>query len=296
MPTSVVQQSILYGNKVESIERSLESIARAALLGRQFGIDEYTVSYGDSSPVPSLSTQQLKSFRERFPALNIGYDFFNTNLGSAGGHNRLAASATADFILIQNPDVIPSPRLLENLVAPFSNPSVGMVEAKQLPIEHPKEYDPVTGDTSWASTACAIVRRDTFERLAGFDSETFFLYCDDVDFSWRVKELGLRVIFQPSAIVFHDKRLTQSGTWKTTPTEQYYSAEAALLLSYKWSREDLTEKILDSFSKSSEPFYAKAAAEFRRRQGENLLPAKRDFNHLIAQFINGNYAQHRYAL
>ncbi|SFJ55418.1 hypothetical protein SAMN04515648_4578 [Phyllobacterium sp. CL33Tsu] len=296
MPTSVVQQSILYGNKVESIERSLESIARAALLGRQFGIDEYTVSYGDSSPVPSLSTQQLKSFRERFPALNITYDFFNTNLGSAGGHNRLAASATADFILIQNPDVIPSPRLLENLVAPFSNPSVGMVEAKQLPIEHPKEYDPVTGDTSWASTACAIVRRDTFERLAGFDSETFFLYCDDVDFSWRVKELGLRVIFQPSAIVFHDKRLTQSGTWKTTPTEQYYSAEAALLLSYKWSRQDLTEKILDSFSKSSEPFYTKAAAEFRRRQGENLLPAKRDSNHLIAQFINGNYAQHRYAL
>ncbi|UXN66769.1 glycosyltransferase family 2 protein (plasmid) [Phyllobacterium sp. A18/5-2] len=233
---------------------------------------------------------------EKFPQITIKYEHFGANLGSAGGHNKLAASATSDFLLVQNPDVVPSPRLLENLISRFVDKSVGLVEAKQLPIEHPKEYDETTGDTSWASTASALVHRDTFERLNGFDDDTFFLYCDDVDFSWRVREVGLRVVYQPSAVVFHDKRLTMDGTWQTNASERYYSAEAALLLTYKWSRQDLTEAVLNDFSTSGDEFQKKAAREFERRRAANALPSQRDPEHKIAQFINGNYAKHRYAL
>ncbi|RCW80155.1 glycosyltransferase family 2 protein [Phyllobacterium bourgognense] len=296
MPVSVQQQSVLFNNEFDSISRSLDSIDRAAQLGREFGITETSVAYGDSSPHPCLSEEQLAALREKFQNITISYDFFGANLGSAAGHNRLAVAGTSDFILVQNPDIVPSPRLLENLIAPFANKSIGFVEAKQLPIEHPKDYDEATGDTSWASTASAMVHRDTFERLSGFDADTFFLYCDDVDFSWRVREFGLRVIFQPSAVVFHDKRLSSEGAWQTTSTERYYSAEAALLLTHKWSRSDLTEHIVKDFLLTGDEFQKKAVTEFEHRKSANTLPAQRDPNHKIAQFINGNYAKHRYFL
>ncbi|WP_284270209.1 glycosyltransferase [Mesorhizobium huakuii] len=296
MPISIQQQSVIYRTDIYAIERSLESIARAAELAVPFGVSEFCLVYGDSSPDPCLTDDQISVLRNRFSNITIKYDFFNGNLGSAGGHNRLAAAATADFILIQNPDVVPAPRLLENLIAPFSDKGIGMVEAKQIPIEHPKEYDTQTGDTSWASTACAIVRRDTYERIGGFDAKTFFLYCDDVDFSWRVRELGLRVVFQPSAVAFHDKRLSTQGGWQPSSSERFYSAEAALLLTYKWSREDLTEKILEDFLQHGDEFQKKAVVEFNERKERGLLPKQRDQSRAVAQFVDGNYAKHRYAI
>src|SRR5690606_12759794 len=119
-------------------------------------------------------------------------------------------------------------------------PGVGLVEAKQIPIEHPKDFDPETGETSWASTACAMGPLEVFREIDGFDADSFFLYGDDVDFSWRVRLAGYKVIHQSSAFVFHDKRLSHEGRWMSSPAEQYYSAEATLLLTYKWSRSDLT--------------------------------------------------------
>jgi GT2 family glycosyltransferase len=228
--------------------------------------------------------------------LTIGYDFFDGNIGSAAGHNRLAARADADFLLVQNPDVVDSPRLLENLLEPFSRPGVGMAEAKQLPIEHPKDYHPQSGETSWASTACAMVPLQLFRELNGFDAETFFLYCDDVDFSWRVRLTGYKVIFQPGAIVFHDKRLSPEGQWQPSSSERYYSAEAALLLAHKWSRPRLVGNILADFEKSEDENLRSAARVYRERGEEHRLPEAIDNNHKIGQFIGIFYAKHRFSL
>ena len=141
----------------------------------------------------------------------------------------MSKSNGADIFLIQNPDVIVAPRLIEIMVTEFNRPGVGMVEAKQLPIEHPKDYDPQTGETGWATTACTMIPAPLFRELNGFDAESFFLYCDDVDFSWRVRLSGLKVIFQPAAVAFHDKRLTREGRWVATASERYYCLEAVAL-------------------------------------------------------------------
>ncbi len=142
---------------------------------------------------------------------DFSYQFFGENLGSAKGHNELAKDASADFLLILNPDIVVSPRFLQHLVSSFKDESTGIAEGKQIPIEHPKDYDIRTGETSWASTACAMTPTHLFHKLGGFDSETFFLYCDDVDYSWRVREAGFKVIFVPAAVVFHDKRIGAEG-------------------------------------------------------------------------------------
>lgn len=52
------------------------------------------------------------------------------------------------------------------------------------------------------STAGALIRRDVFEELGGFDSE-LALFRDDVDFGWRARVAGHAVIVVTDAVVFH---------------------------------------------------------------------------------------------
>ena len=297
-PASVTVQSVLYGNRLEDIERSAASLARAADLAIGSGAcSSVSLRLGDCSPLPCLAPAELAALRSRHgEALAIDYEFFGTNLGSAAGHNRLAEGLDVDFVLIRNPDVVVCPRLFESMLATFALPRVGIVEAKQLPIEHPKDYDPVTGETVWATTACALVPMPLFRELGGFDAESFFLYCDDVDFSWRVRERGLKVIYQADAVVFHDKRLSDDAHWQPSAAERYYSAEAALMLAHKWSRADLVERWLRDFGASDSADLRRARESYERRAAAGKLPAPRDAAHRIGVFHGVHYARHRFAL
>jgi GT2 family glycosyltransferase len=254
------------------------------------------VSYGDTSSGRCLSEESVRKIEKRFSTtFDFEYEFFGKNLGSARGHNTLAAKADADYLLILNPDVIVSPRVLENMLYAFGDPATGMVEGKQLPIEHPKDYDPKTGETGWATTAVALTPLALFRDLDGFDAESFFLYCDDVDYSWRVREGGYKVIFAPHAVVFHDKRISPEGAWQPGNAERLYSAEAALMMAHKWSRPDLVEKISIYFRDGNE-FERAALEKYEKMKTEGTLPTPRDPDHRIGEFVGHLYATHRYAL
>jgi GT2 family glycosyltransferase len=53
-----------------------------------------------------------------------------------------------------------------------------------------------------ASAGCCIVRREVFNQVGGFDPD-YFIYDDDTDLSLRVRLLGYRILFVPSAVVIH---------------------------------------------------------------------------------------------
>ncbi len=290
-------QSILYGLSIKEVGRTIESLRRGFDLAHADGVLERLRFFmGDTSAEPCLSDEELEKVKEKYgDFIEIDYHFFDKNVGSAAGHNFLAEDADTDYLMILNPDVVISPRLLQRMIAPFQSGAVGMTEAKQLPIEHPKDYDARTGETSWATTACAITPTNLFRQLEGFDSESFFLYCDDVDYSWRVREAGKKVIFLPDAVAFHDKRVSQSGSWQPSSAEVYYSAQAALLMAYKWSNEKLLNKILSFYENGSEQERA-AFDHFQTKREENKLPEQRDRSHKIATFEGFLYAKHRYAL
>jgi len=54
----------------------------------------------------------------------------------------------------------------------------------------------------WVPGAFALIRRELFQRLGGFD-ERFFLYYEEVDLCRRVREAGLRVQYWPELRVQH---------------------------------------------------------------------------------------------
>lgn len=61
---------------------------------------------------------------------------------------------------------------------------------------------PVERQVDWLSGACLLVRADTFRGVGGFD-EGYFMYFEDVDLAWRLRELGLGARFVPAATITH---------------------------------------------------------------------------------------------
>jgi GT2 family glycosyltransferase len=297
-PASLQVQSVLYGNAVADLDRSLDALARSVELARERGVlDRVLVAYGDCSDSPTFTDADIAARSARLAASGVEalrYTVFGENLGSAEGNNRLWADLDTDLVLILNPDTVVAPDTLVELVAPLRRPGVGLVDGRQLPIEHPKDYDPVTGETSWASGACSMVPLSVVREIGGYDSRSFFLYCDDVDFSWRVRLAGHRVVHQPTARVFHDKRLGRDGSWSVGAAEEYWSAEGALVLAHKYSRPARVAEIRrDLLAHGTEP-QRRAVADFDRRDAEGRLPVPIDRDHAVGQFVAGNYARHRY--
>ena len=289
--------SVLYGNDEPAIERLVAAASHTCRRARAAGlVERVTYAIGDSSRTPAVSDALRDRIVERAArdGVELTYEFYDANLGSAEGNNHLWRGVDADFFLMVNPDIYCAPDLATNLLRRLiDDPGVGIAEARQLPFDHPKAHDEETGATGWASMACCLIRGEALRQVGEMDSKTFFLYCDDVDFSWRTRLAGWRLAFTPTAVAFHDKRLAPSGAVAASDAEHYYAAEAALLLTYKYSREDITEHFLNVFKKST-AHHRKARQEFLSRRAAGTLPAQLDPGHTVAEFVDGNYARHRF--
>lgn len=290
-------QTVLFRNEPVELWRLLHGLAAAATRAVEAGVvGAVEWAMGDCSPVPVLQAADAEAMAlDAGDALrSVSYEFFDENLGSSGGHNRLAAGHPSDLLVTLNPDTYPSPLVFVEMVGALADETVGIAEARQLPLEHPKAYDPVAGDTSWASTCCIVVRRAIFDELGGFDHDTFPLYCDDVDFSWRVRALGHRVVVAPFATVFHDKRPRHDGVWPASDVEVYHSTLGRLMLATRWDRPDILEETIDWIEANGAPMQEQALADYRARALEGRVPAAVPDAAAVAEFIGGEYAVHRF--
>lgn len=54
----------------------------------------------------------------------------------------------------------------------------------------------------WVSGGCMLIKRSLFEKLQGFD-EHFFMYIEDMELCYRIKQLGYGIIYYPHFAVIH---------------------------------------------------------------------------------------------
>jgi hypothetical protein len=186
----------------------------------------------------------LSDLGRRF-GFTYDYTFFNENTGTARGQNRLASAHPAQWQFVTNPDVVFGGTCLAQMWQFTEASHVGIVEARQLPLEKMRDYDPVTGLTSWADGSCSLVRGDLWRSLGGYD-ETFFLYGDDVDMSWRARLAGYDIVHVSAARVFHDKRVGTSRHDVVAPHEVHYSALASYLMARKWGTDDDVARVREN--------------------------------------------------
>jgi GT2 family glycosyltransferase len=150
------------------------------------------------------------------------------NMGYGVAHNRLAAQAFADgaeFYLCLNQDGMLRHDAVRNLIEFQDEDS--LVELRQFPREHPKPYDPLTGHSPWCSGASLCIPAKIFEKTGGFDPN-IFMYCEDVDLSWRARAAGFATKVCHSAVFMHDVREQKSREMVRL------MLESARYLAYKW--------------------------------------------------------------
>jgi GT2 family glycosyltransferase len=159
------------------------------------------------------------------------------NRGFAASNNRGIEAASAEFVLLLNPDAELRPGALDALVAAagaapraaivgalIENPD-GTVQAesygrfptllRQIGARFRRLGNRLAGnaaqspprpahviDVDWVTGAGMLVRRAAIDEVGGLD-EGYFLYYEDVDWAHRMKDAGWRVLVEPRAVVVH---------------------------------------------------------------------------------------------
>ncbi len=83
------------------------------------------------------------------------------------------------------------------------NPRFAQYNLTYLPEDQETEVDSVVG-------AFMLVRREALE-AAGLLDESFFMYGEDLDWAFRIKQAGWRIWYYPQVIVYHHKGAASRG-------------------------------------------------------------------------------------
>ncbi len=151
--------------------------------------------------------------------------------GFGANHNAAFALSKGRYFCVLNPDVRlrgdPFPLLRSDLgdkgtgvVAPRVVSPAGVAEDNARPfptivsLARKALFGAAANDRAgpgppeapdWVAGMFMLFRRDTFERVGGFD-DRFFLYYEDVDICARLRQAGYAVRIEPGVTVIHDAR------------------------------------------------------------------------------------------
>ncbi len=168
------------------------SLRRIRIIVRDNGSSDGTVNW-----LQSYSAQNQDVYGDFL--IEIG-----ANVGFGQGHNANLEKCRSPFFLVTNVDLEFEVNTLTTLLAEAEAdpPEVALWECRQKPFEHPKHYNPVTGDTLWSSSACAMFRTEALQRVNGYEPR-LFMYGEDVELSYRLRDYGYRLRYVAKATVWH---------------------------------------------------------------------------------------------
>lgn len=169
---------------------------------------------------------------------------FPENRGFGEAMNAGAAIASGEFLILLNNDTEPSPGLLAELVVCLrSDPSFGIVIPRVTQAGLRVNVFP-TADTSrgpealekfgqYPSGVCYAMRKDFFDALGGFDTETYKLAsAEDADLCYKVWDAGREVVIHHGLCLKH----LGAGTSSNLPDKMSIWRRNAKLFEQKWKR------------------------------------------------------------
>jgi GT2 family glycosyltransferase len=199
----------------------------------------------------------LDMVKQEFPQVKIIAN--NANLGFSKGNNVAIMQAVGRHILLLNSDTIVKPDAFTKMVAKadssanigalgpkillpngeldpsarrnFPNPANAFLRLFGLkrfsnynvsgPIDQEMEVEAIMG-------ACMLVPRQVVDKVGMLD-EQFFFYGEDLDWCFRIKQAGYKIIYYPPAEILHIK----SASSKHIPFKIVKVAYTAMKIFYK---------------------------------------------------------------
>ncbi|MEJ2507345.1 MAG: glycosyltransferase, partial [Ignavibacteriaceae bacterium] len=179
--------------------------------------------------------------KEKFPSVKLIENQSNVGFGIA--NNQALKMANGEFLLLINPDAVVSEDTFDKMIFFFKkNPDAGLAGCKilnpdgtlqlacrrsfpgpwtsfckvtglsnlfpgsklfarynltYLDIDQTYEVDAISG-------SFMMMRREVYEKVGGFD-EHFFMYGEDLDLSYRIKQAGYKVFYVHTTQIIHYK-------------------------------------------------------------------------------------------
>lgn len=180
----------------------------------------------------------VEMVRNKYPWVHL---IINTvNRGFAAANNQALIASCGRYMLLLNPDTIVHPGALDSLVQFMdAHPDAGGIGPKLLNADGSLQYscrafptliagmfrntpldrlfpsnrfsreylladhdhnEPMEVD--WVSGAAMMVRREVLQTVGMLD-EDYFMYCEDMDWCWRMRQVGWKVYYVPTAVITH---------------------------------------------------------------------------------------------
>ncbi|MDB4285959.1 glycosyltransferase family 2 protein [bacterium] len=202
----------------------------------------------------------LEFLKTHYPQIEILV--FDKNHGFTGGNNLALPYIKTPYFALLNSDVEVSPGWLEPLVALMEKePLLATVQPKIMSFyekgkfEHAGaaggyidkfgypfcrgrlfektetdlgQYDDAQ-EIFWATGACSLLRKSVVDKIGLFEP-AFFAHMEEIDFCWRAKNHGYKVMYESKSVIFH----VGGGTLSTgNPQKTFLNVHNSLAMIYK---------------------------------------------------------------
>lgn len=189
----------------------------------------------------------LAFLQSHYPTLRV--IAFDKNYGFAEGYNRAMEQIDAEYYVLLNDDVEVTPGWADKVVQLMEqHPDVAIAQPKLLMYDRRDTFEYAGGaggfidsygypfcrgrifstleqdhgqyddvrEIFWASGAAMFVKASVWRDMGGLDGD-FFAHMEEIDFCWRCKNKGHKVMYCPDAVVYHvgGGTLPKSSPFKT---------------------------------------------------------------------------------
>lgn len=200
--------------------KHLPSVIKACLAARRTCPGCEIIVVDDASPDDTVAY-----LAKHFPRVKVVVN--QTNQRFAASCNIGVKTAHGDVVVLLNSDVAPKPGFLKPLIKHFSDSKVFAVSCLEI------QHDGISGqnrcqfkrgflihsaapigkagwvvENCWATGGSSAFDRKKYLQLGGMDPLYKPAYWEDIDLSWRARQQGFKILFEPQSQVFHNHETT----------------------------------------------------------------------------------------
>ena len=202
----------------------------------------------------------VQYLQEHHPEIRIIQ--LDKNFGFSKGYNQALKQVHSDYFILLNSDI----EVTENWIPPIielmeTDKKIAVCQPKLLSYNVPSKFEYVcaegffidkwgypfcrgrifqtmeddkgqyddTIEIFWASGACMFIKSAIYIEFEGLDDD-FFAHMEEIDFCWRLKNAGYKIMYSPQSKVFH----VGGGTLpKASSRKTYLNFRNNIILLYK---------------------------------------------------------------
>lgn len=202
-------------NRKKLLVETLDSILNQTLPVKKL----FVVNNASTDGTDKLLDEYKEKYGNRIEIINL-----SENLGGAGGFNvgihYIYDTFKYDWIWLMDDDAVPMKNALERLFEYYDNlpekkqRKIGVLQNKRVLDrkwfdENNGKYFPLKAKKRWAGTFVGyLIKTDIVGRI-GFPDKEFFLYSDDVEYTFRVRKMGYKTLTICGSYIYHPTWTTQ---------------------------------------------------------------------------------------